>query len=217
MIFKPQHLQNSDIQGKKVLTLIFDCSWKVFFYRNHNPRVSQNSVKWEKTFTVQHLKPSLELFAAKACTPSRECFVNMTKLHHLTKLHHHMLYHVSHVDVWWHRTALRRRRTFHTVLLSRGSQVLPWRTSTYGGIRRPRTRSVIIGLCNDRCLSQDYQGQRKIGLTTAYVDSLGVLGPVLRCLNMLKTSVDNLRLHISRTSTLDLVKTASRRPVVDLA
>ena len=126
----------------------------------------QNSMKWEKTITTT-IKTKFGVF-------SREYFVNMTKLPLLTNLHHHStLYHHDHVSgavVRWRRTVLRRRRTSHTVLRGRRTQVLPWRASTRDVVRRRRTRSIIVGLCNDRFLSQDHPGQRRTGPTTAYVD-----------------------------------------------
>ena len=122
----------------------------------------QNSIKWEETITT--------IFKTKFGIVSREYFVNITKLHLLTKIHHHTLCLVSGVVVRWRRTVLRGRRTSHTVLRRRRTQVLPWRASTYDGVRRRRTTSIIVGLCDARFLSQDCLGQRSPGPTTAYVD-----------------------------------------------
>ena len=108
-------------------------------------------MKWEETITTT--------FKTKLCVVSREYFVNMRKLHLLTKIHHHTLYHVSGVVVRSRRTVLRRPRTSHAVLRRRRTQVLPWRASTYDGVRRRRTRFIIIGLCDYRFLSQDYLEQ----------------------------------------------------------
>ena len=122
----------------------------------------QNEMKWEKTITTT--------FKTKFGVVSREYFVNMTKLHLLTNLHHHTWYRVSGVVVRWRRTVLRRRRTSHKILRCRRTKVLPWRASTYDVVRLHRTRSITIGVCNDRFLSQDNLGQRRTGPTTAYVD-----------------------------------------------
>ena len=132
-----------------------------FIYIEMITHTYQNSMEWEEAITT--------IFKTKFGVVSREYFVNMTKLHLLTKIHHHTLYHVSGVVERWRRTVLRWRRTSHTVLRCRRTQVLPWRASTYDGVRRRRTRSIIVGLCDDRFLSQDYLGQCRTGPTTAYV------------------------------------------------
>ena len=169
--------QISHIQGNKVFSdtiWLFMESWfllyEIFCWFNYIEIIThtyQNSMKWEETITTT--------FKTKLCVVSREYFVNMRKLHLFKKIHHHTLYHVSGVVVRWRRTVLRRRRTSHTVLRRRRTQVLPWRASTYDGVRRRRTRSIIIGLCDYRFLSQDYLGQRRTGPTTAYV-VLGLTG-----------------------------------------
>ena len=150
----------------------------------------------------------------------------MTKLRHLTKLYHHTLYHVSHVVVRWRRTVPRRRRAFRAVLHRRRTQILPWRTSSYDAyVVVGLAISIIVGLCYGLCLSHDYLCQRRTGPTTAYIDVRrcrtlpGVLGLVLRFLNMFKTSYDNLRLGISPASTCVGVhrrRTRSSLSVVDL-
>ena len=133
-----------------------------FIYIEMITHTYQNSLEWEETITTT--------FLTKFGVVSREYFVNMTKLHLLAKIHHHMLNHAPGVVVRWRRTVLCRRWTSHTVWRRRRTQVLPWRASTYDGVRRHRTRSITVGLCDDRFLSQDYLGQRRSGPTTAYVD-----------------------------------------------
>ena len=144
------------------LLLSEPCYW--FIYIEIITHTYQNSMKWEKTITTT--------FKTKFGVVSREYFVNMTKLHLLKNLHHHTLYHVSGVVVRWRRTVLRRRRTSHTILRRRRTQVLPWRATTYDVVRRRGTRSIIVGVCNDRFLSQDNLGQHRTGPTTAYVDDV---------------------------------------------
>ena len=98
-------------------------------------------MKLEKTITTT--------FKTKFGVVSREYFVNMTKLHLLTNLHHHIS--CFWLVVRWRRTVPRRRRTSHTILRRRRTQILPFRrASTYDVVRRRRTRSIIVGLCNDR-------------------------------------------------------------------
>ena len=144
-----------------MLISIFWTILLVYLYIEIITHTHQNSMKCEKTITTT--------FKTKCGVVSREYFVNMTKLPLLTSLHHHT-YHVSGVVVRWRRTVLRRRTTSHTVLHRRSTQVLPWRASTYDVVRRRRTRSIIVGLWNDRFLSQDCLGQHRTGPTTAYVD-----------------------------------------------
>ena len=198
------------------LLLIEPFYW--FIYIEIITHTYQNSMKWAKTITTA--------FKTKFCFVSREHFVNMTKLHLLTNLHHHTLYHVSGVVVRWRRTVLRRRRTSHTILRYRRTQVLPWRASTYVVVCRRRTRSIGRGVWNDHFLSHDNLGQHRTGPTTAYVDvrrrrtlreswikSYGFW-------TCSETSYDNLRLDISPASTCVDVRrrrTRSRLPVVDLS
>ena len=128
MIFRPTFIKFRTSNAKKFLTLIFGCSYFLsseFFglnlYRNHNPHVLMYCQMGENIHRAT-FKTNLVLVATKTCTPTRECWIIMTKLHHLMKLYHHMLYHISHVIVRWRRTSLRRRKTFHTVLHRRWVQ-----------------------------------------------------------------------------------------------
>ena len=133
---------------------------KIFYWFIHIEIIThtyQNSLKWEKTITTK--------FKTKFGVVSREYLVN-------DEISSDEITPPYVISCFWcsRRTVLRRRRTSHTVLRRRRTQVLPWCASTYDGVRRRRTRSIIVGLCNDRFLSQDYLGQRRTGPTTAYVD-----------------------------------------------
>ena len=167
-IFQISHIQGNKVFLDTDIWLLME-SWFLlsetfywFIYIEIITYTYQNSMKWEETITTT--------FKTKLCVVSREYFVNMRKLHLLTKIHHHTLYHVSGVVVRSRRTVLRRPRTSNAVLRRRRTQVLSWRASTYDGVRRRRTRFIIVGLCDYRFLSQDYLEQRRTGPTTAYVD-----------------------------------------------
>ena len=151
-IFQISHIQGNKVFLDTDIWLLME-SWFLlsvafywFIYIEIITHTYQNSMKWEETITTT--------FKTKLCVVSREYFVNMRTLHLLTKIHHHnnTLYDVSDVVVRWRRTVLRRRRTSHTVLRHRRTQVLQWRVSTYDGVRRRRTRFIIV-LCDYRFLS----------------------------------------------------------------
>ena len=163
--------QNYSMCTKKVLLIntISGCSRKVYFcylkifcsfiYIEIVTDNYQNiSLPNGRKHSHQHLKPCLALLATQRALCKHDGFASPYKI-----LKHHMLYYVcdmSHVVERW-------RKTSHTVLRRHSTQALTWRTSTHDGVRRRRPTSIIVGLSDGRCLSQDNLGQCRTGPTMA--------------------------------------------------